>query len=126
MHCPGELVSSSSDSTYFFEPLWYYVDSKQSRSPTFEEKKSLILNLLKCNFHDPRIKKMIFSSRYNCYAMSHNSNYFFFLLRQSTFVFRKPSILGLKYDKTKIGRMGFLKRMEIKCRKTKIRYDMIL
>ena len=59
----GELVSSSSDSSYFFEPLWYYIDSKQTRPPTIEDKKSLLMNLLKCNFHDPRIKKMIFSNK---------------------------------------------------------------
>ena len=41
--------------------------------------------------------------------------------RQSTFVFRKPSLLGLRYDRTRIGRMGFLKRLEIKCKKSKIR-----
>lgn len=99
----GELLSASSDSAYFFEPLWYYVDNKHSKSPTFEDKKSLLLNLLKCNFHDPRLKKILLSKR------------------QSTFVFRKPSIAGLKYDKSRLGRIGFLKRMEIKCKMTKTR-----
>ena len=41
----------------------YYIDSKQARPPTLEDKKTLLMNLLKCNFHDPRIKKMIFSNR---------------------------------------------------------------
>lgn len=99
----GELLSASSDSAYFFEPLWYYVDNKHSKSPTFEDKQSLLLNLLKCNFHDPRLKKILLSKR------------------QSTFVFRKPSISGLKYDKSRLGRIGFLKRMEIKCKMTKTR-----
>lgn len=98
----GELLSASDDSAFFFEPLWYFVD-KKNFSPSFEEKKSLIMNLLKCNFHDPRIKKMLFSNK------------------QSTFVFRKPSRLGLKFDTSPIGRMGFLKRMEIRCRRTKTR-----
>ena len=44
-----------------------------------------------------------------------------FHYRQSTFVFRKPSIAGLKYDKSRIGRIGFIKRMEIKCKMTKTR-----
>jgi len=99
----GEMLSAAPDSAYFFEPLWYYVDTKNSKPPSMEDKKTLIMNLLKCNFHDPRIKKMIFSNR------------------QSTFVFRKPSLLGLRYDRTRIGRMGFLKRLEIKCKKSKIR-----
>lgn len=99
----GELLSASSDSAYFFEPLWYYVDNKNSKPPTFEDKQSLLLNLLKCNFHDPRLKKILLSKR------------------QSTFVFRKPSIAGLKYDQSRIGRIGFIKRMEIKCKMTKTR-----
>ena len=57
------FFSASSDSAYFFEPLWYYVDTKNSKPPSFEDKQSLLINLLKCNFHDPRVKKMIFSNR---------------------------------------------------------------
>ena len=56
-------ISAAPDSAYFFEPLWYYVDTKNSKPPSMEDKKTLIMNLLKCNFHDPRIKKMIFSNR---------------------------------------------------------------
>ena len=73
------FLQASEDSAFFFEPLWYFVD-KKNFSPTFEvlnenffysfwqfgkfkEKKSLIMNLLKCNFHDPRIKKMLFSNK---------------------------------------------------------------
>jgi len=42
--------------------------------------------------------------------------------RQSTFIFRKPSILGLRYDeKSAIERSGFVKKMEIRCRRTKTR-----
>ena len=57
------FISASSDSAYFFEPLWYYVDTKGSKPPTFDEKQSLLLNLLKCNFHDPRLKKILLSKR---------------------------------------------------------------
>ena len=50
---------------------------------------------------------------------SNHLNYF----RQSTFIFRKPSILGLRYDdKSPIERSGFVKKMEIRCRRTKTRY----
>ena len=56
-------ISAAPDSAYFFEPLWYYIDTNNSKPPSMEDKKTLIMNLLKCNFHDPRIKKMIFSNR---------------------------------------------------------------
>lgn len=100
----GELLSASRDSSFFFEPLWYFIDAQKNQPPSFEDKKSLLLNLLKCNFHDPRIKRMLYSTR------------------QSTFIFRKPSILGLRYDdKSPIERSGFVKKMEIRCRRTKTR-----
>jgi len=100
----GELLSASRDSSFFFEPLWYFIDTHKNQPPTFEDKKSLLMNLLGCNFHDPRIKHMLYSNR------------------QSTFIFRKPSILGLRYDdKSFIERSGFVKKMEIRCRRTKTR-----
>eukprot|EP00092_Neocalanus_flemingeri_P000718 GFUD01000761.1.p1 GENE.GFUD01000761.1~~GFUD01000761.1.p1 ORF type:complete len:498 (+),score=64.09 GFUD01000761.1:253-1746(+) len=100
----GELLSASRDSSFFFEPLWYFIDAHKNKQPSFEDKKSLLMNLLKCNFRDPRIKKMLYSTR------------------QSSFVFRKPSILGLRYDdKSVIERSGFVKKMEIRCRRTKTR-----
>jgi len=100
----GELLSASRDSSFFFEPLWYFIDAHKNQPASFEDKQSLLLNLLKCNFRDTRIKRMLFSNR------------------QSTFIFRKPSILGLNFDeKSVIERSGFVKKMEMRCRRTKTR-----
>lgn len=100
----GELLSASRESSFFFEPLWYFIDAHKNQPPSFEDKRSLLLNLLRCNFRDPRIKRMLYSNR------------------QSTFIFRKPSILGLRYDvRSPIERSGFIKKMEIRCRRTKTR-----
>jgi len=100
----GELLSASRDSSFFFEPLWYFIDAHKNQPASFEDKQSLLLNLLKCNFRDTRIKRMLFSNR------------------QSTFIFRKPSILGLSFDeKSVIERSGFVKKMEMRCRRTKTR-----
>jgi len=99
-----DVTTASRDSSFFFEPLWYFIDAHKNQPPSFEDKRSLLLNLLKCNFRDPRIKRMLYSTR------------------QSTFIFRKPSILGLRYDeKSAIERSGFVKKMEIRCRRTKTR-----
>ena len=54
-------------------------------------------------------------------SKDNSKNLILIIFRQSTFVFRKPSITGLKYEKSKIGRMGFLKRMETRCKKTRTR-----
>jgi len=44
------------------------------------------------------------------------------MCRQSTFIFRKPSTLGLRVsDRSVAERQGFIKRMEIRCRRTKTR-----
>jgi len=100
----GELLSAAPQSSFFFEPLWHFVDTQHN--PSLEEKRSLLLNLLQCNFHDPHVRSILRSDK------------------QSTFIFRKPSTLGMRKATTSILTLemsGFFRRMELRCRSTRTR-----
>jgi len=100
----GELISAGHDSSFFFEPFWFFID--EHKQPTFQDKQSLLTNLLRCNMRDPNIRHIVLSSK------------------QSNFIFRKPSSKELKHDSL-LSRFGsnasLVKKMESRCKRTKVR-----
>lgn len=100
----AEMIASSNKASYFFEPLWYYIDA--NIQPKRDMKENLIKNLLRCNIRDPTIKDILFSNK------------------RSRFVFRKPSLTDIKRFSL-LSRVGihqsYIHKMESKCRKTSLR-----